>query len=276
MIQFSKLHGAGNDFIIIEDVGLELESYCELAKKVCHRRFGVGADGLIVALKSEIADIKWHFINSDGSIGEMCGNGIRCFANYVYEKKIVNRKRFRIETLDGIKVINIQNGDKNMRQIEVNMGSFDEDVNCIPVISDKATFINETIYIETESYKISSVRMGVPHSVVLVDNLESMDVIGVGPSIEKHELFPMNTNVNFVEIVSESQLYVDTWERGAGHTMACGTGACSAVYIANRLGLVSKNVSVKTRGGDIRVEIVDDIAYMTGSAIFICDGVIYQ
>lgn len=274
MIQFTKLHGAGNDFIIIEDVGLELEAYCELARKVCHRHFGVGADGLIVALKSEIADIKWHFINSDGSIGEMCGNGIRCFANFVYEKKIVKRSRFRVETLDGIKLISIGEGDRSKRLIEVNMGSFEEHVKKVPVVSDKERFIDEVISIDNNTYRISSIRMGVPHSIVMVDNLESVDVVGIGRSIETHDLFPMNTNVNFVEVINEKEVSIDTWERGAGHTMACGTGACSAVYVANLLGKVLKKVRVRTRGGELHIELVDDIAYMTGTAVFICEGII--
>jgi diaminopimelate epimerase len=272
MIDFVKMQGAGNDFIIIKDDKSTPGEYSALAKKICHRRFGVGADGLIVVQKSDITDVKWHFVNSDGSIGEMCGNGIRCFSNYVYDRGIVDQKAFGVETLDGIKNISIGDGSVNQRLIRVEMGQYDKLAKNIPAISKRAVIENESLIIDAKEYIISSIRMGVPHTVLVVNKLDAVDVKLIGPQIEKASMFPENTNVNFIEIIDKNTLLIDTWERGAGNTMACGTGACSAVIIANTLGKVDKSVTVKARGGDLTIELVKNNVYMTGRAKFICSG----
>lgn len=271
-MEFTKMHGAGNDFILIRDENSECENYSEIAAKMCHRHFGIGADGLMVVKKSKVADIRMMYYNSDGSLAEMCGNGIRCFSNFVFENKVVASRQFTVETMAGIKVINIGEGGPNQRLIGVEMGEVQDLAKDVPVNTEKLHFSQEEVTLNKVPYKLSSVRMGVPHTVVFVPDIQAIDVVDTGRQIEVLEIFPERTNVNFAEVVSESHLKVDTWERGAGHTLACGTGVCSVVYIAHRNGYVSNQVQVDVPGGRLKITIQDKQVYMEGQAVFICTG----
>lgn len=273
-MKFWKLHGIGNDFIAIDGRFDEKEasSYSNLAKKLCHRRFGIGSDGLLVIKNSNKSDTEMIYYNSDGSRAAMCGNGLRCFVKYVYDNNIVNKKEFSVDTLSGVKKININTDENgNIQTIKVNMGKGSFQVNDIPVISQKETFINEKIKILDKEFKLSSMLMGVPHTVILVDKLNIDEVHKYGKEIEKYKIFPEGTNVNFVEVKGFENISVHTWERGCGYTLGCGTGMTASAIICNYLNKVGKSVNVSSQGGTIKIDI-EDFVYMTGEAVKICEG----
>lgn len=277
LINFSKMHGAGNDFILCRAEDIDGIEYSYLAKKVCDRHFGIGADGLMVVEGSATSDIKMNYFNSDGSIGEMCGNGIRCFSKFVYEKEIVAKEVFTVETLAGEKEINLNLAeDGKVDKILVDMGIPSLSSKEVPVLTDKENFINENICLEDSTYTLSSILMGVPHTVIFVSELKEEDVCSIGSEIEKLDIYPRNTNVNFAQVVSENYIKVDTWERGAGKTLACGTGVCASVFVANLLDYVGKRVEVSVPGGKLYIYIEEDNrVFMEGTAEFICDGKYY-
>lgn len=274
MINFSKMHGAGNDFIIIRAEEISGMDYSKLAKKVCDRHFGIGADGLMVVEVSRSKDIKMNYYNSDGSLGEMCGNGIRCFAKFVYEKDIVKKEILSVETLAGTKEVKLTIDDNGkVERLLVDMGKPEIKAKAVPVMTQKETFINEDIKIENHSITVSSILMGVPHTVIFVEEIKEDEVCEIGAIIEKCNLYPKNTNVNFAKVVDKISMKVDTWERGAGKTLACGTGVCSSVYVAYLLNYVEKKVNVEVPGGSLTIYIDDDDrVFMEGTANFICDG----
>ena len=274
-MKFWKLQGIGNDFIAIDGRNdyIDNNTYGDLAKKVCHRRFSVGADGLLVVKDNDEADVEMVYYNSDGSRASMCGNGLRCFAKFVYDNNIVNKDEFKVYTLDGIKIIKIDlNDDKDINSITVNMGRGSFQSNNIPVDTDKEVFINEKIHILDKEFIVSSMLMGVPHTVVFVDDINMEEIHKYGPIIEKHEIFPQNTNVNFVKIIDNKNILVRTWERGCGYTLGCGTGMTASVIISNFLNKVDKSVNVTSEGGSIKISLINDEAYMSGKAQKICEG----
>lgn len=272
------MHGAGNDFIICRAEEIKGIDYSSLAKEVCHRHFGIGADGLMVVENSITSDVKMHYYNSDDSLGEMCGNGIRCFSKFVYEKGIVDKDIFTVETLAGEKEIKLElSVDGKAEKILVDMGIPSLKSKDVPVLSEKESFINENINLEDSSFTLSSMLMGVPHTIIFVKELKEVDIFSVGPKIEKYEIYPRKTNVNFVEIVNEEFIKVDTWERGAGKTLACGTGVCASVFVANLLNYVGEKVEVSVPGGKLNIYIKEDNrVFMEGTAEFICDGKFYS
>lgn len=269
-MNFIKMQGLGNDFILIEDTEeLLINREEDLAKKVCHRRFGIGADGLVIIRNSILADAKMVIINSDGSRANMCGNAIRCFAKYLYEVKKINKDVLKIETGDGIKAVNLEIENNKVSLVKVNMGkaSFKgEDIS----LRDKEELINEDVTIKDKSYKLTSLLMGVPHTILINENDEYS--VEDGKIIEKHDLFIEKTNVNIVTISDKSHIKVQTWERGAGATLACGTGCCASVVALNNLGVCSDKVKVMTLGGELEVQLHREDVYMIGEAKFICKG----
>jgi len=271
------MHGTGNDFIVIkyEDFPFQ-ERFSDLAKQVCHRHFGIGADGLMIVSKSNIAKFKMHYYNSDGSLAAMCGNGIRCFSKFVYDEGLTDKEVFTVETLAGVKEVSLTTQDKTAKYVKVNMGKIIYDPSEVPVISDKSSFINETIKVNDKEFIVTTVLMGVPHTVIFTDNLDVIEVKKYGALIERHNIYPENTNVNFAKIKDKGNIEVRTWERGAGYTLACGTGVSSVVGVAYRLGLVQNNVNVSIEGGNIKIEIMEDNSvFMDGPAKDICSGVYF-
>lgn len=273
-MKFWKLQGIGNDFIAIDGRydNIANDEYGNLAKKVCHRRFSVGADGLLVVKNTDIADIEMVYYNSDGSRAAMCGNGIRCFVKFVYDNDIIKKEEFDVYTLDGVKKININFKDEELDTVKVNMGDGSFKPCDVPVNTNKEVFINETIHVLDKEFTVSSMLMGVPHTVVFVEDIDMEDINKYGPLIEKHEIFPKNTNVNFVKVIDDSNIVVRTWERGCGYTLGCGTGMTASVVISNYLNKVGKSVNVTSEGGCIKIDLVDNQAYMSGSAQKICEG----
>lgn len=271
MLKFKKMHGAGNDFILIRHIE-DGYDYQTLAKKVCNRNFGIGADGLMVASESNIADIKMNYFNSDGSIGEMCGNGIRCFSKFVYEEGIVCDTKFSVETLAGIKHVVLTKYDDVVETVKVSMGHVDFEPKHIPVETKKDRFIKQLISIQGKDVELSTVLMGVPHTVIISEKLDKNELLELGPKIEKYPLFLKGTNVNFVEIVDHSTIKVDTWERGAGNTLACGTGACASAFIARELKGLGDVIKAILPGGILTIYIEGTEIFMEGPAVNIAVG----
>jgi diaminopimelate epimerase len=271
-MKFTKMHGNGNDFIVIEDLNSDITDLGVLASKLCNRNFGIGADGILVVRKSSTAHIQMEIINSDGSYAAMCGNGIRCFAKYVYEKGFVSSDVIDIETGDGIKRAFLTFENDKVVSVTINMGTPSFDPKLIPSLSDEE-IVNKKLKANNMEYEITSLLMGVPHTII-IGKLDSFNV-EEGKYIEKHEIFPKGTNVNFCEVLDRNEVKVKTWERGAGPTLACGTGSCASVVAANKAGLVDKKVKVWIPGGSLVVELNSDGVYMTGPAEITFSGEYY-
>lgn len=269
-MNFIKMQGLGNDFILINDSEQKIiENEIQIAKKVCDRRFGVGADGLVIVRESKYGHKKMIIINSDGSRANMCGNAIRCFAKYLYEMEFVKENKLLIETGDGIKEVELYLKNNKVDLVKVKMGKVSFKGKDIP-LRLKEELINEEIIINNKSYRITSLLMGVPHTILI--NKENEYTIEDGKIIEKHDLFLEGTNVNIVNIIDSENIEVRTWERGAGATLACGTGCCASVATLNKLGLTTNKVKVKTLGGNLEVNIINEEVYMIGGAELICRG----
>ena len=278
MIEFTKMHGLGNDFICINQ--LDNKNYInpnkigETARLYCNRNFGIGADGIILIKESDIADIKMKIINKDGTIASMCGNGIRCMAKYIFDKGIINKKDIRVETGDGIKQINIIEKNQKAEKIVVNMGKPRFKANEIPIKTK-----NQEIPIMTKKkildkeFEMCTIFMGNPHTVIVVDDLEKIDIKKYGELIEKDDIFPEKTNVDFIQILDKSNIKMHVWERGVGETLGCGTGACAAVVVLNLKNLVFDKCRVLLKGGELKIK-VDNNIYMEGIATIVYNGTI--
>lgn len=264
---FTKMHGLGNDFILIDGLEGQKYDYVELAKRLCERHTGIGADGLIVVLPSAQHDVRMRIINSDGSEAEMCGNGIRCFAKYVFEKGIVSDTTFTVETIAGRIEPSIILEDGVITGVRVNMGSPGLMRGDIPMKGSAQRVINEEIKVDAGTFKLTALRMGVPHAVMFVHDISEADVAKIGPQIERHHAFPQRTNVNFVKVINHRTIELRTWERGAGQTLACGTGACASAVAAFLNGLTGRKVTARIELGELQIELtLDETVYMTGPA----------
>jgi diaminopimelate epimerase len=275
-MKFDKLVAAGNDFLLFNGIEKHIEDYSKLALNTCNRHFGIGADGIMVCEESSIADIKMIYYNSDGSQGEMCGNGIRCFAKYIYDYGIVNKSSISVETLAGIKYVDIQvNNFNKAEKIKVDMGYPIFEAEKIPMNLNKNRVVNEKINIDSKEYEYSALLVGVPHVVIFVEDIKKIDINYIGKKIENHPIFPRKTNVNFIEINNRKNINIYTWERGAGRTLGCGTGSCASVVIGNILNKLDNTVEVITEGGNITVELDENFKiYMLGDANHIASGIL--
>lgn len=265
------MHGLGNDFLVIEDLEHDKIDWPKVAMKLCDRHFGIGADGILLVQKSESADIKMSIINSDGSTAEMCGNGVRCFSKYVYQKGIVRKNIMEIETLAGPMIANLKIENNKVEGIKINMGSPLFDKEMIPFNSPENS-LNYVIKVDGRSFKASTLLIGVPHTVIYVDDIDIDTVINEGKKIEQLDIFPAKTNVNFVKVVNNGEIEVRTWERGAGLTLACGTGTCASVVACYKNNLTGNVVKAHLAGGDMNIEYDGENVYMEGPAEFICEG----
>ena len=276
-MEFTKVHGLGNDFILLEPEAYGQQDVAALAVKLCDRHTGVGADGLLLTASptTGAADIRMRIINQDGSEAEMCGNGIRCFARYVYERGLVLQPTFRIETKGGIMTpyLTLENG--RVTAVRVDMGPVIFDRARIPALGSGRCVLAEPLQLEDGSrWTVTSVLMGVPHTVIFLDSLSDELVQNIGPKVEKNAMFPQGTNVNFVVVHHRGDIEVRTWERGAGATLACGTGCCAAVVAACQNGYTDRNVTVHLRLGDLQVAYREDgHVWMTGPAELVYHGV---
>jgi len=271
-IDFVKMQGLGNDFILIDCLSKPLgdSSFLSyLAKRLCNRHFGIGADGLILILPSSKANLKMRIFNSDGTEAQMCGNGIRCFAKYAYENKIISKIKFTIETLAGIITPELIFKGKEISGIKVDMGIPKLKRREIPMEGENSpTVVDETLKIDSKTiFQITCVSMGNPHCITFVNDVQSIPVDEIGPKIENHPLFPEKTNVEFIQVLNKQEINFRVWERGAGETLACGTGACAALVAAVLNKKTDREAIIHLPGGDLDIQWADNgHVYMTGPA----------
>lgn len=280
-VDFSKMHGLGNDYIVINETIGEIipeNRKNDVSLELCRRGFSIGADGVIFVCPSETEDIRFRIFNSDGSEAEMCGNGIRCFSKYVYDNGIIKKDIFDVETLGGTKKITLTIKNGQVSSVKVDMGTATFKPSEIPMISQKEEVLEEELNIEGKIYKINAVSVGNPHAIIFSENLNEVNLREIGPVIEAHEAFPQKTNVHFVKVLGRTEINMITWERGAGVTFACGTGATSCAISAFKLGLVDKSVLVHLPGGDLQIEVYENGdqlgGYMKGDAVLVFNGII--
>lgn len=282
MITFTKMHGLGNDYIyinLLEDTNIIAQEQIPSATRyLCNRHFGVGADGVIFIDKSNIADFKMTIYNSDGSKAEMCGNGIRCFAKYVYENKLIDKTTIEIETDSGIKKAFLKVDKNEVTEVTICMGEPILNINKLKNLNFLSNdFENgSSITIDNNSFKLCPVSMGNPHVVVFVGNVDKFDVNKYGKLIETNSLFPKKTNIEFVQLIDRGHIKMKVWERGSGETYACGTGACAAVCVCASLGYTRRLVTVNLKGGDLLINwnMQDNNIYMSGIATKVFEGTI--
>ena len=274
-MNFTKMEGLGNDFIMLNGLKENIpQNLAEFSKKYCDRHFGIGADGVIIIWQSDIADIKMQIINSDGSEAEMCGNGIRCFAKYLYEQKIIDKKKITVETLAGIIIPEIITDENDqVLAVEVDMGEPILKGEMIPTVFQTEQVVNQPIKIGGREFYITAVSMGNPHCVIFTDDLSDENLHKWGPLIERSEYFPKKTNVEFVKVLSETEAQMRVWERGAAVTLACGTGACAVLTAGILNKKLAKEITLHLDGGDLFMSMHDDgHAFMRGPAKTVFEG----
>ncbi|MBQ9081630.1 MAG: diaminopimelate epimerase [Clostridia bacterium] len=273
--KFYKMHGIGNDYVYFNCLTKEISNPENLARKLSHRNFSIGGDGIILVCKSKVADAKMRIFNADGSEGKMCGNGIRCVAKLLYDLGKVNRKELTVETLSGIKRLWVYEGkDGKAQRVKVDMGKAEFSPAKIPVSLSGESVISRRAQIGREEYAVTCVGMGNPHCVVFEDAPEPFE--RVGRAFETSPLFPEGVNTEFVQLINETTLRVRVWERGSGETLACGTGACAATAAAVKNGYIKagQDVTVQLKGGNLTVNYTEEKVFMTGDAALAYTGVV--
>lgn len=273
-VKFTKMQGAGNDYVYINCLDHTIENASELAIKISDRHFGVGSDGLILILPSEKCDFRMQMFNSDGSEGEMCGNASRCIGKYVYDNGLINKKEISLETKAGIKHLTLFEGNARKRKIMVDMGDPLLNPTDIPVSIAESMILNYPITIDEKEWKITCVSMGNPHAVIFMPDIGNLDLPTIGPKFENHSLFPCRINTEFIKIIDRDSIHMRVWERGTGETLACGTGACAATVASVLNGYCNRKITVHLLGGDLEIEWKehDNRVYMTGEAVTIFEG----
>lgn len=273
-MKFTKMNGCGNDYVYINGFVEKVENPKELAKKVSDRHFGIGSDGLILIVPSDKADFCMRMFNADGSEGEMCGNGIRCVAKYVYDHKMTDKTKISVETKAGIKYLDLTVEDGKVTKVKVDMGEPILEPKKIPVRSEKKRVVNEPIAVAEKTWNMTCVSMGNPHAVVFVEDTGSLEIEKYGPLFENHELFPNRTNTEFVQVLNRNEINMRVWERGSGETLACGTGTCASVVACILNGYTDEKVLVHLLGGDLEIEYekTTNHVFMTGPAETVFEG----
>lgn len=273
-MKFTKMNGCGNDYVYINGFVEKVENPKELAKKVSDRHSGIGSDGLILIVPSDKADFCMRMFNADGSEGEMCGNGIRCVAKYVYDHKMTDKTEISVETKAGIKYLDLTVEDEKVTKVKVDMGEPILEPKKIPVRSEKKRVVNEPIAVAEKTWNMTCVSMGNPHAVVFVEDTGSLEIEKYGPLFENHELFPNRTNTEFVQVLNRNEINMRVWERGSGETLACGTGTCASVVACILNGYTDEKVLVHLLGGDLEIEYekTTNHVFMTGPAETVFEG----
>lgn len=276
-MKFTKMHGCGNDYVYVDCTDGFPADPPGLAVQVSDRHFGIGSDGLILICPSELADFRMRMYNMDGSESEMCGNGIRCVAKFVYDKGLTDKTVLTCETGAGIQVLTLHVKDGAVDRVTVDMGAPILEPKRIPVLSEGSQAVEEPIEVDGRQYHMTCVSMGNPHAVLFVEDTASLDLPSLGPGFEFHPRFPKRTNTEFAQMLSRSEMNMRVWERGSGETLACGTGTCAAVMAAILTGRAEDQVLVHLRGGDleIRYDRESGHLFMTGPAVTVFDGELY-
>lgn len=278
MLKFTKMHGLGNDYVYMDAINQNIENRTELAKFVSDRHFGIGSDGLILICPSKIADFKMQMFNSDGSEAEMCGNGIRCVGKFVYDNGLTDKTTISIETLAGIKILEMKEENGKIKLAKVDMGEPILDPERIPVITQENPVKNLILKAEDREFKFSCVSMGNPHAITFIkEDVNNFDICKYGRILEIDKAFPNKANIEFVNIIDDKNLKMRVWERGAGETLACGTGACAVAVSAMLNNYTQRKVTVKLLGGDLEIEWNNENnhVYMTGPATTVFEGQIF-
>lgn len=269
-MKFIKMHGCGNDYVYLDSIRqiLPQEGRGELAKRLSDRHFGVGGDGAIFINASDVADFEMEMYNADGSRAEMCGNGIRCVAKYVYDNGLTDKTDISVVSAGEVKKLKLFTEDGKVSAVTVDMGAPVLEAKLVPVLSDHERVIEEDIEVNGTIYQMTCVSMGNPHAVVFVEDVESLDLEALGPCFERHERFPNRINTEFVELVDRKHVRMRVWERGAGETLACGTGCCAVAAAGVLSGVTDRELTVHVRGGEIQIawEEATGHIFMTGPA----------
>ncbi len=280
-MKFTKMHGIGNDYVYVNCFEETVEEPARMAQLISDRHFAVGSDGMILIKPSDVADFKMEMYNADGSLGAMCGNGIRCVGKYVYDHGLTNMTTITVETGAGIKTLDLNVVNGRVSTATVDMGA--------PVLTSNhldlelgadaygiltPSQIWEDITVDGKTYKMISVSMGNPHAIIFVEDTETIDIEKIGPKFENHERFPDRTNTEFIQVISDTNLKMRVWERGSGETMACGTGACASLVAASLAGFVNQSADVRLLGGTLQISINKETGHviMTGPATEVFEG----
>ena len=273
-MQFTKWHGLGNDFVIVNGMEVHIADYQQQAIAICDRNFGIGADGLVVLLPSDIADFKMRIFNSDGSEADMCGNATRCVARYLYENKITAKTVITLDTLAGIITPELIFENGTLTTVKVDMGLPRLKRGEIPIVGNaEEKVVNMPLEIAGENYHITCVSMGNPHCLIFVEDIAKVNLALIGPKIETHTLFPKKTNVEFLQIIDRQTIRMRVWERGAGITKACGTGASAALVAAVLNGYTDRQATVQLDGGDLFIEWAENNhIYKSGPSVEVFRG----
>lgn len=273
-MKFTKMHGCGNDYVYVNLFEEQIENPAKVSIEVSDRHFGIGSDGLITIGASEIADFRMRIYNADGSEAEMCGNGIRCVAKYVYDHKLTDKTEITVETGAGVKTLQLTVEDDKVTLVRVDMGEPILTPDEIPVVAEGDRVVDEPIVVDDKEWRMTCVSMGNPHAVVFVDDVAHFELEKYGPLFENHVRFPKRTNTEFVQIISRNEAIMRVWERGSAETWACGTGTCATVMACILNGLTDNDVLVHLRGGDLRI-VYDEKSnhvFMTGPATEVFEG----
>lgn len=273
-MKFTKMHGCGNDYVYVNLFEEQIENPAKVSIVVSDRHFGIGSDGLITIGPSDIADFRMRIYNADGSEAEMCGNGIRCVAKYVYDHKLTDKAEITVETGAGVKTLQLTVEDDKVTLVRVDMGEPILTPDEIPVVADGDRVVDEPIVVDDKEWRMTCVSMGNPHAVVFVDDVAHFELEKYGPLFENHVRFPKRTNTEFVQIISRNEAIMRVWERGSAETWACGTGTCATVMACILNGLTDNEVLVHLRGGDLRIayDAKSNHIFMTGPATEVFEG----
>lgn len=277
-MRFTKMHGLGNDYVYVNCFKEKIENPPEVAKYVSDRHLGIGSDGLIMINSSKVADFEMEMYNADGSRGEMCGNGIRCVAKYVYDYGLTDKTSISVETLGGIKYLDLMVACGKVALVKVDMGTPELRAEAIPIEMEEGweadQVVDEVIVVDGTEYHMTGVSMGNPHAVVYIEDVKGLDIEKIGPKFENHERFPKRINTEFARVIDRKTVEMRVWERGSGETLACGTGACAVAVASILNGLTDHEVTIRLLGGDLKIEWDREVnkVYMTGPATTVFDG----
>ena len=273
-MKFTKMHGIGNDYVYVNCFEESVKNPAEVSKFVSDRHFGIGSDGLILISPSAKADFRMNIYNADGSQAEMCGNGIRCVAKYVYDYGLTDKTEFSVETLAGIKYLKLQIENGKTATVEVNMGAPILEAKAIPVAVEESPVVNVPVEVKGKIYHMTCVSMGNPHAIIFMNNVKDLDIEAIGPYFENHTVFPKRTNTEFVEVIDRNTVNMRVWERGSNETLACGTGACATTVACILNNKTEDEVTVHLLGGDLKIrwDRENNQVYMTGPATVVFDG----
>ncbi|MGM9648584.1 MAG: diaminopimelate epimerase [Butyricicoccaceae bacterium] len=273
-LNFTKMHGCGNDYIYFNCFEQSIDNPEELSVRLSDRHFGIGGDGIILICPSDVADARMRMFNADGSEGKMCGNGTRCIGKFMYDNGMVSKPEMTLETLSGIKLLKFQIEDGKVANVTVDMGAAILNPAEIPTRFEGEQAVSVPLEANGETHSVTCVSMGNPHCVLFLDEVDSLDLEKIGPAFENHPMFPERTNTEFVRVIDDHTLQMRVWERGSGETWACGTGACAVAVAAVLNGICKKNedILIHLRGGDLTIRYTDEAVFLTGSATKVFEG----